>query len=119
MYALYGPFNSALYACGEMILIEKIKNRGMLRATPAVRGASSILSLGFDDLATIANGRETDMLSMKPFAKSFTKKRIVSAWEKTGFVLFTRKCLENKKVCHELGQTDANEELHWSRVVKY
>ena len=59
------------------------------------------------------------MLSMKPFAKSFTKKRIVSAWEKTGFVLFTRKCLENKKVCHELGQTDANEELHWSRVVKY
>ena len=105
----YGPFKSALYARGEMILIEKIKNRGMLRATPAAQGASSILSLGFDDLATIVNGKEADSLLMKPFAKSFTKKRIVSAWEKIGFVPFTRKCLENKKVCHELGQTDAND----------
>ncbi|KAI2492280.1 hypothetical protein MHU86_22287 [Fragilaria crotonensis] len=45
MDALYGPFKSASYARGEMILIEKIKNRGMLRATPGATGASSILSL--------------------------------------------------------------------------
>lgn len=112
MDALYGPFKSASYARGEMILIEKIKNRGMLRATPGATGASSILSLGFDDLATIVNGKESDALSMKPFAKSFTKDKIVRAWEKIGFVPFTRKCLENKKVRHELGQTKANEELH-------
>ena len=53
MDALYGPFKSALYACGKMIIIEKIKNRGMLRSTPAAQGASSILSLGFHDVATI------------------------------------------------------------------
>jgi len=113
MDALYGPFKSATYARGEMILIEKIKNRGrMQRATRAAPGASSILSLGFDDLATIVNGKETDVLSMKPFAKSFTKEKVLRAWEKIGFVPFTRKCLENKKVRHELGQTNPNEELH-------
>ena len=60
MDALYGPFKSATYARGESILIEKIKDRGMRRATGAAQGASSILSLGFDDLATIVNGNEND-----------------------------------------------------------
>ena len=108
MDALYWPFKSASYARGEMILIEQIKNRGMLRPM-AAQGPSSILSLGFDDMAIIVNGKETNLLSMKPFAKSFTKESILSAWQKIGFVPFTRKCLENKRVRHELGQTDAND----------
>jgi hypothetical protein len=103
MDALYGPFKSAIYACGESILIEKIKDRGMRRATGgAAQGASSILSLGFDDLATIVNGNENDELSMKPFDKSFTEEKILKAWTKIGFVLFTR---------HELGQANVNEDL--------
>ena len=112
MDALYGPFKSATYARGESIIMTKIKDRGLLRATmPAAQGASSILSLGFDDLATIVNGNEDDDLSMKPFTKSFTKAKIVKAWEKIGFVPFTRKCLFDKKVRHELGQDNPNEDL--------
>ena len=111
MDALYGPFKSATYARGESILIEKIKDRGMRRATGAAQGASSILSLGFDDLATIVNGNENDELSMKPFDKSFTKDKILKAWTKIGFVPFTRNCASDKKVRHELGQANVNEDL--------
>ena len=111
MDALYGPFKSATYARGESILMEKIKDRGRLRATGAAPGASSILSLGFDDLATIVNGNENDELSMKPFNKSFTKEKILKAWTKIGFVPFTCNCAFVKKVCHELGQVNCNEDL--------
>ena len=118
MDALYGPFKSATYARGELILVDKIKNRGIVRATRAAPGADALpraqatLSLTFDDLATIVNGKDGDPLSMKPFDNCFTKAKIIQAWEKIGFVPFTRKCLENKKVRHELGQTDANEDLY-------
>ena len=111
MDALYGPFKSATYARGESILMEKIKDRGRLRATGAAPGASSILSLGFDDLATIVNGNENDELSMKPFNKSFTKEKILKAWTKIGFVPFTCNCAFDKKVRHELGQLNRNEDL--------
>ena len=50
------------------------------------------------------NGEEGDELDMRPFDKFFTKERILSSWVKVGFVPFTRKCLENKKVRHERGQ---------------
>ncbi len=116
MDALYGPFKSATYARGESILMEKIKVRGRLRATGIATGASSILSLGFDDLATIVNGNESDELSMRPFDKSFTKEKILKAWTKIGFVPFTRNCVFDKKVRHELGQVNVNEDLENLRV---
>jgi hypothetical protein len=41
---------------------------------------------------------------MKPLKKHFTKEKIIKSWEKVGFVPFTRQCLQNPKVWHELGQ---------------
>ena len=91
------------------MLMEKIKERGM-RCGTAVSGAS-ILSLGFDDLATIVDGKTLDDISMKPFTKHFTEEKILRAWAKVGFVPFTGHCMTDKKVCHELGQKNANTDL--------
>jgi hypothetical protein len=70
--------------------------------------AEGALSLGFNDLATVVNGRENEDVSLKPFEKCFTRESILGSWRKVGFVPFTRMCLTNKKVCHELGQQQAN-----------
>jgi hypothetical protein len=110
MDALYGPFKSATYACGKSILMKKIKERGMRRVTVAATGASSILSLGFDNLPIIVNGYENDELSMKPFDKSFTRDKILKAFTKIGFVLFTCNCAFDKEVCHELDQINVNKD---------
>ena len=109
MDALYWPFKSATYDRGEYILMEKMKERGQRRGT-AMPGAA-ILSLGFDDLATIVDGKDDDALSMKPFTKTFTKEKILKAWAKIGLMPFTRKCVHDKKVRHELGQGIANQGL--------
>jgi hypothetical protein len=119
MDALYGAFKSATYARGELVLMEKMKARGLAvrdnerRGVAAGRGgvAASILTLGFEDLATIVNGKDGDNISKRPFNKHFTKDKVLQAWQKIGFVPFTRNCLASKKVRHELGQTDTNEEL--------
>jgi hypothetical protein len=67
--------------------------------------------LGFEDLSTIVDGNDGDDVGMKPFSKCFTTDKVLRAWNKIGFVPFTRKCLYDKKVRHELGQDDANVEL--------
>ena len=74
MDKLYGPFKTAMYARGKQhVLMEKIKERGIRRQT-AVPGAS-ILSFGFDDLATIVDGKTVDDISLKPFTKHFAEER--------------------------------------------
>jgi hypothetical protein len=77
MDALYGPFKTAAYARGEHVLMEKVKERGMQRGA-AMPGAS-ILSLGFDILATIVDGKTGDDTSLKPFTKHFTEEKILRA----------------------------------------
>lgn len=106
MDALYGPFKSATYARGEDLAAKKLKERGIaMRAGEAV---TATLTLDFNDLATIVNGTADDPVEMKPFDKIFTKPQILSSWDKIGFVPFTRRCLENKKVRSELGQVVEN-----------
>ena len=109
MDALYGPFKSATYSRGEMVVMRKIKERGERQGTEDPGPA--IVSLGFEDLSTIVDGNDGDDVSMKPFSKCFTTDKVLRAWNKIGFVPFTRKCLYDKKVRHELGQDDANDEL--------
>jgi hypothetical protein len=109
MDALYGPFKTATYAQGEHVLMEKIKEQGM-QCGAAVPGAS-ILSLGFDNFATIVDGKTGDDISLKPFTKHFTEEKVLRAWAKVGFVPFTRRCMTDKKVCHELGQENVNADL--------
>jgi hypothetical protein len=65
---------------------------------------STPLSIGFEDLSIVVNGYDDDPIDMKPFNKFFTKERIVSSWERVGFVPFTRNCLKHKKVRHEIGE---------------
>lgn len=117
MDALYGPFKSATYDRAEYVLMEKIKKRGILRGRAgrgghqAVAPATNTLSLGFEDLATIVDGKADDDVSMKPFTKIFTREKILRSWAKVGFVPFTRNCLNDKKVRHELGQAHVNDDI--------
>ena len=115
MDALYGAFKSATYDRGETVLMEKMRARGAAarngNAREAAAAAASILTLGFEDLPVIVNGRTDDDISMRAFDKFFTKEKIEQAWRKIGFVPFTRNCLSDKKVRHELGQATANEAL--------
>ena len=92
------------------MLMEKIKERGMRCGIAPLPGAS-ILSLGFDNLATIVDGKTGDDTSLKPFTKHFTEEKILKAWAKVGFVPFTRHCITDKKVRHELGQWNVNNDL--------
>ena len=136
MDALYGAFKSSTYARGEVILMEKMRDQANRRnrmieeeanheddeatevhketdgANTVAGRAEGLSSLGFNDLATVVNGKEGEDVSLRPFDKCFTKKNILSSWRKVvGFVPFTRMCLKNKKVRHELGQQEKNVEI--------
>ena len=118
MDVMYQGFKAATYARGEALLTRKLmirgrrqeENRRQHRLQVAANGIMVALpqlpplGIGFEDLAAVVNGEEGDELDMRPFDKFFTKERILSSWAKVGFVPFTRKCLENKKVRHERGQ---------------
>jgi hypothetical protein len=83
----------------------------------AAAGNKKAISISFNDLATVVDGKVGDPIDMKPFSKYFTEQRILGAWAKVGFVPFTRNCVNNRKVRHELGQIDkdvALEELYKS-----
>lgn len=108
MDIMYQGFKAATYARGEALLTQKLMMRGREQQANRRRGnngqVAAPLSIGFEDLATVVDGVDGDVLDMKPFSKFFTKARIVASWEKVGFVPFTRKCVLHKKVRHELGQ---------------
>jgi hypothetical protein len=115
MDVMYQGFKAATYSRGEALLTQKMmargrqieENRAARRNNNPVHGSVgflSALSIGFEDLSTVVNGEVGDPIDMKPFDKFFTKERIVSSWERVGFVPFSRNCLNHKKVRHELGE---------------
>jgi hypothetical protein len=132
MDALYGPFKSATYRRGEQVLTIKLRDRGLAlaeqrrlqqqgerlmphqrtNARPAAAAPPAILALGFSDLARIVDGEvgELDVKS-RPFTNCFTQDKVLSAWNKIGFVPFNRNCLKNKHVRNELGQHEKNQAL--------
>jgi len=129
MDALYGAFKSSTYARGEVILTERLRLKGQRNSAPrtddgddeegeqevAARGGNHrspvAVTMGFEDLATVVNGKQDDEIGMKPFAKNFTKDKILASWSKVGFVPFTRNCIKSKKVRHELGQRQKDDSL--------
>jgi hypothetical protein len=134
MDALYGAFKSATYARGEVILTERLRLKGLRNSARAIATEEgdddmeegeqqdaagghdrsprpALVAMGFEDLATVVNGEQGDEIGMKPFAKNFTKEKILASWSKVGFVPFTRKCINSKKVRHELGQRQRDESL--------
>ena len=66
------------------------------------------VSLNSSDLSLIINGEEGDNIKDRPFTKTFNLDSIKKSWDNIGFVPFTRKCLENKKVRHEVDETVPN-----------
>jgi len=127
MDALFTSFKTATYARGEVILTERLKNRGIAIAAGIAEAAAAEeqhdddqhdgadapqqnadnlpgVAIGFDDLATVVNGKDGDPLHLKPFDRHFTKFKILQAWAKIGLVPFNRKCVGDKKVRHELNQ---------------
>jgi hypothetical protein len=108
MDALYGAFKSSTYARGEVILMEKMRDQANRRnrimeeeanqeddedvheetdgANTVAGRTEGLLSLGFDDLATVVNGKEGEDVSLRPFDKCFTRENILGSWRKVGFV---------------------------------
>jgi hypothetical protein len=84
MDALYGLFKSATYACGEQVVHEKLRQRGLTRRNGA-QLPSVVLNLDFSDLPTIVNGTDDDdNTSNRPFKMHFTKEKILWSWQKIG-----------------------------------
>jgi hypothetical protein len=94
MDSLYGPFKSATYSCGEKVVQQKLKERGLARRNGR-QLSSAVLNLNYEDLPTIMNGTVSDAVADKPFDLHFTKDKILWSWAKIGFVPLTRTCLEN------------------------
>ncbi len=101
--ALYRPFKSATYSCGEKVVQQKLKERGLARRN-GQQLSSAVHNLNFEDLPTIVNGTASDAVADKPFDLHFTNNKILWTWAKVGFVPFTRSCLEIQRVRKELGQ---------------
>ena len=58
------------------------------------------------------NGYPNDAIEKKPFDRAFTKERIKDAFYKVGYIPFTRRCLSNPKVRHEINEnTGVSKEL--------
>ena len=51
-----------------------------------------------DDLPMIVNGDDLDDIEDKPFDYCFTKEKIKNCFPRVGYVLFTRKALENSNM---------------------
>jgi hypothetical protein len=131
MDALYGAFKSATYARGEVILTERLRLKGLQNTAraaavvaeedddnnneeedgeePQSRGVT--VSMGFEDLATVVNGKQGETIENRPFDNNFTNAKIRASWVKVGFVPFTRNCITHKKVRHERGQREKDVSL--------
>ena len=86
MDALYGAFKSATYARGEIILMEKMRDQA--------NGRSRMV--GFNNLASVVNGRQKMDVSLKPFDKRLTKESILGLKKKVGLFRI-QECVTYKK----------------------
>ena len=59
----------------------------------------------------IVNGREGELLQDRSFDFTMNRGRMLNYNARVGFVPFTRACLKNKYVRHELGQREVNQDL--------
>jgi hypothetical protein len=115
MDALYGPFKSSMCAPGEKVVQDNIRIRGV-----ATRNGDklpmSVLNLDINDLASIVHDRPKNISRDRPFNFNLTKEKILWSWEKVGFMPFTRKCLNKKRVRKELGQRNKQSKTKDSRA---
>ena len=72
--------------------------------TTQFKKVKCVVGLTNADLSVMINGKEDDEIENKPSDRCFIKSKILYAFYKVGFVPFTRKCLSNPKVRHELDE---------------
>ena len=104
--------NEALHVNGlknlekEFCNVRKDPERGDQHedATKEFTKVKCVVGLTNADLSVMINGKEDDEIENKPFDRCFIKSKILDAFYKVGFVPFTRKCLSNPKVRHELDE---------------
>jgi len=68
-------------------------------------------TLNNDDLAYIDNGCEGEKFHERPFDFTSTEERIMKCNTQVGCVPFTRACLKNRHVTHEVVQREKNEDV--------
>ena len=68
----------------------------------------SVVALYQEDLSVIVNGCPNDPIDKRPFNMCFTPLKIKKCWSNIGLSLFNMNALKNKKVRHEIGQSESN-----------
>jgi hypothetical protein len=96
--------SSASSSFSAIVILKGKRKRDLLRKRVMVNHKAVTVSMGFEDLSTVVNGKQGDLLENRPFDRNFTKAKICASWVKVGFVPFTRNCVKHKKVRHERGQ---------------
>ena len=71
-----------------------------------------------EDLGFIVNGYPEDNISKKPFQSTFTKEKIRECFRRVGYVPFTRRCLQNKNIRHELQDGDEEKSKQIAEIVE-
>ena len=68
----------------------------------------SVVDLHQEDLSVIVNGRTNDSIDKRPFNRCFTSLNIKKFWSNIGLSPFNMNALKNKKIRHEIGETEIN-----------
>ena len=68
----------------------------------------SVVDLHQEDLSVIVNGHPNDPIDKRPFNRCFTCLKIKKCWINIGLSTFNMNALKNKKIRHEIGETERN-----------
>ena len=67
-----------------------------------------MLALHQEDLSVILNGLPNDPIDKRPFNRFFTSLEINKLWSNIDLSPFNMNALKNKKIQHEIGETESN-----------
>ena len=89
-----------------MEIVRKDPDRGDQHedATAEFTKVKCVVGLTNADLSVMINGKEDDEIENKPFDRCFIKSKILDTFYKVKVVPFTRKCITNSVVRHELDE---------------
>ena len=111
---LYREYKGCCRQKTQIVFQKKVFDRMMMIRDnsniedPTKKHVIKPVTLNPSDLSMMINGEEVDDVKDRPFLKTFNLERIKKSWENIGFVPFTRKCLDNKKVRHEIDESVPN-----------
>ena len=68
----------------------------------------SVVALHQEDLSVIVNGHPNYPIDNRPFNRCFTALNIKKCWSNIGLSPFIMNYLKNKKIRHEIGESESN-----------